>query len=93
MRIPSRVYNNPDIATRNEKVTKGETKKSSSTGSGAKAAASTDVRVSVSSKARAIAADSAMDVAKVERLQAAIASGEFEMNFELVADRIVESGG
>ncbi len=92
MRIPSRVYNNPEIATRNEKVTKGESKKSSSTSSGAKSASS-DVRVSVSSEARVMASDSAMDVQKVERLQAAIASGEFEMNFELVADNIVESGG
>lgn len=94
MRIPSRVYNSPDVASRADRANRGSDTKKSESGSSAKSGVDADgVKVSISSQAKRVADDNAMDVEKIERLRAVINSGEFEMNFELIGERIVESGG
>lgn len=49
-------------------------------------------RVSISAEARALAADSGIDQAKVERLRAALASGSLKFDSQLIAERLIERG-
>lgn len=95
MRIPGRIYEKSDISTRADRVTKSDSKSASEKSSSSSSAPATsgDVKVSVSQAARALASENSLDVAKVERLRSAVDKGELNMDFQLIADRIVESGG
>jgi flagellar biosynthesis anti-sigma factor FlgM len=95
MRIPSRLYHTPEIQNRTERIAKGE-RAEHARGEQideAERASDEDVRVEISSRARQVASDNAMDVGKVQRLRSAIDAGGLNMNFERIANRIVESGG
>ncbi|MSP26003.1 MAG: hypothetical protein EXR75_12750 [Myxococcales bacterium] len=93
MRIPGRVYQNSEVAARPERLDKSDTKKSTGKSTSAPQVATSDVKVSVSQAARALATDSRIDVAKVERLRSVVDKGELAMDFKVMAERIVESGG
>jgi len=94
MRIPSSIIQKPDAATvRNERAGKTDSSKSAGSDGSAQKVSDDDVRVSVSSEARRLADSAAVDLEKVERLRSAIESGTFEMNFQVIADRIVDTGG
>ena len=89
MRIPG--SNGPERSGQVDRARSSSAKKSgdsSSTGSSARA----QVTASVSAKARTLAAEHGIDVDKVERLRDAIQSGSFQMDFQLIADRIVQDG-
>ncbi|MBM4357922.1 MAG: flagellar biosynthesis anti-sigma factor FlgM [Deltaproteobacteria bacterium] len=51
-----------------------------------------NVTASVSAKAKTLAAEHGIDVDKVQQLRAAINDGSFQMDFKLIADRIVQEG-
>ncbi|MBI4957339.1 MAG: flagellar biosynthesis anti-sigma factor FlgM [Myxococcales bacterium] len=51
------------------------------------------VKVDVSSEAQRLAAEGAVDTAKIERLRTAIADGSFVVDSAAVAKRLVETGG
>ena len=95
MRIPSRLYQTPEIQNRSDAIAKGE-RAEHARGEQVDEAERTsdeDVRVEISARARRVASDNAMDVEKVRRLRSAIDAGGLNMNFERIANRIVESGG
>jgi flagellar biosynthesis anti-sigma factor FlgM len=91
MRIPGN--NGPDRPASADRVRSASSKKAgeSSTSSNA-ATVSGGVTATVSARARTLAAEHGMDVDKVERLREAIQSGGFQMDFQLIAKRIVEEG-
>lgn len=92
MRIPGK----PDAADRaartarttsiGTKAKSSEPKKATAKGGGK------GVSASVSAKARSLADQKGMDVAKVERLRELIDSGDFKIDAELIAERILEAG-
>jgi len=93
MRIPGK----PDAADR-----AARTARSTSIGTKAKSSApkkdsaaqggGKGVSASVSAKARSLADQKGMDVAKVERLRELIDSGDFKIDAELIAERILQAG-
>ncbi len=94
MRIPGNVYNS-QIATHTDRANQakradGDDAKAGSTG---KTSNVSDITVAVSSRAKELAADSALDMAKVDRLRAAMANGTFGINVDAIAARLVETGG
>jgi anti-sigma28 factor (negative regulator of flagellin synthesis) len=92
MRIPSRVYANNDLATRPERLQKSDPEKAGPAAPPKRVGAG-GIKVTVSAEARALAAENAMDGAKVARLQAALAAGALAIDARLIASRLVESGG
>ena len=68
------------------------TKKTSDSGGSKSTGRSGGVTASVSAKARSLAADGGVDAHKVERLREAIDNGTFKMDFQAIADRIVQEG-
>jgi anti-sigma28 factor (negative regulator of flagellin synthesis) len=93
MHIPSRVYNSPDIAAQTDQARKlksQQAKKSGSTDAAKRTKG--DVKVSVSARARKLAGENSMDIEKINRLRESIENGSFAMDFQLVAERIVERG-
>ncbi len=96
MRIPGNVYSNQQISTRADRAGqagKAEQARGDAKAEGARSDNVADVSVEVSSKAKRLANDNAMDVAKVARLQAAIAGGTFAIDARAIAATITESGG
>jgi flagellar biosynthesis anti-sigma factor FlgM len=93
MRIPSKV-NAPDRAVRADRTkdagkspAKSQSVRSSSSG------AAGGVKATVSTRARELAGESSINVKKVNELRELIESGQFVMDFQLIAERIVSTGG
>ena len=83
MRIPSKITA-AERAARAGRAEKKKDKKSSRTKAGA------SVNASVSAKARNLAQDAGIDIQKVERLRELIENGELVINYQLVAERILQ---
>ena len=92
MRIPG--SNGPDRGSSIDRARSSSSSKRSgaSGGSSGGAGKSGSVTASVSARARSLAADHGVDVDKVERLREAIQSGSFQMDFQAIAERIVQDG-
>ncbi len=86
MRIPSKI-NGAERAARSSRVAASDSKKTSKSGRGKKGKG---VTASVSAKAKSLANDAGIDVAKVERLRELIEKGEFQINHQLIAERILQ---
>ena len=95
MRIPGNVYNNNPIATRTGQADRAaQTEADDKKADGASVAAGAkNITVDVSSRAKALATDNALDVAKVDRLRAAIAGGAFNIDHHAIAASLIETGG
>jgi anti-sigma28 factor (negative regulator of flagellin synthesis) len=93
MRIPGKI-SAPDRAVRADRA-KDVGKKGGKVDpkSAAGAGASDGVTSTVSTRARELAGSSAIDVPKVNQLRELIESGRFVMDFQLIAERIVSTGG
>lgn len=78
-----------DRAARSSRAvsTRPESTKKSSTGP------SSSVRASVSAEARNLAGRGGIDQAKVERLRELIASGKFVVDAQVIAEKILATGG
>ncbi len=88
MRIPSKITA-AERAARSGHIAGGDAKKSSKTKRGKK---SSGVKTSVSAKARSLNNEAGIDVAKVERLRELIENGEFVIDYNVVAERILQAG-
>ena len=93
MRIPGNVYSNAQIATRTDRAAQTQVADGDGKAEGAKKGAMADVSVEVSSQAKKLASVNAMDIAKVERLRAAIAGGTFAIDHGAIAATLIETGG
>jgi flagellar biosynthesis anti-sigma factor FlgM len=95
MRIPSRLYQRPEVQNRTDQAGKGEGAKDARTEdvSQSPRAREDDVRVEISPRARSVAGANAMDIEKVERLRSLVDAGGLQINAERIANRIVDSGG
>ncbi len=95
MRIPSRLYQRPEVQNRTDQAAKSEEAKDARTDevSQSPRAEEDDVRVEISSRARNVASTNAMDMEKVQRLRSLIDAGGLQINAERIANRIVDSGG
>ncbi len=91
MRIPGK----PDAADRAARAARtttiGTKAKSSAPNKPSAKGGSQAVSASVSAKARSLADQKGMDVAKVERLRELIDSGDFKIDAQLIAERIIQA--
>jgi len=85
MRIPSQIYISQQQIARSNTTEDG----GKAGNAGAPKTSDNDVEVSVSAAAKQLAADSATDTAKVQRLKAAIQDGSFQIDPQRIAQRIV----
>jgi len=93
MRIPSKV-NAPDRAARAERAKDaGKSDAKPQRGGSGSTGAADGVKATVSTRARELAGESSINVEKVNELRELIESGKFVMDFQLIAERIVSSGG
>jgi flagellar biosynthesis anti-sigma factor FlgM len=93
MRIPSRVYKSPDPVQAERIAKSGDAKKvEGGRDAGQAKRVDPDVRVNVSEQARALANQNGIDVSKVERLRSAIEKGDFKIDAQKIANRIVDGG-
>jgi flagellar biosynthesis anti-sigma factor FlgM len=92
MRIPG--SNGPDRGGSIDRARSSSSSKRSGASGGSSGGAGTSgsVTASVSARARSLAADHGVDVDKVERLREAIQNGSFQMDFQAIAERIVQDG-
>jgi len=91
MRIPGK----PDAADRAARAARTVTVDKNAPSSSNKATAkggAKSVNASVSAKARSLADEKGMNIAKVERLRELIDNGEFKIDAQLIAERIVQGG-
>lgn len=93
MRIPGK-NQPPDRAARVDRAQTNQanksTAKATSTAQGSQSGSTT---ATVSAKARSMADEHGFDVEKVDRLRELIQQGAFKMDFMLIAERIVATGG
>jgi len=93
MKIPSKI-DSPEHAARADRARSTQAKKPTGPrGQGATAQPAAAATTQVSAKARVLANESDIDAEKVSRLRELIDQGAFEMDFMLIAERIVASGG
>lgn len=94
MKIPSSVDPRTDRPERIERArsSPAEQAKAKSRGEAAQSTAGPGVRATVSARARSLAQEMGIDVGKVSRLREAIENGSFQMDFQLIAERILERG-
>ncbi len=93
MRIPSKV-NAPERAARTDRGKDASKSAGKTAQGGTSGVGSADsVKATVSSRARELADESSINVEKVNQLRELIESGRFVMDFQLIAERIVSSGG
>lgn len=88
MRIPSKITA-AERAARSGRVAGGDSQQSTKTKRGKKGGG---VSASVSAKAKSLANDAGIDVAKVERLRELIENGEFAIDYNVIAERILQTG-
>lgn len=94
MRIPSSAYKAPGTieGASPEAIAKGSDGKKIDGGRDSANAVKRDeveARVHVSQRARVLATDAAIDVAKIERLRGALLRGDFKVDARAIAGRIV----
>jgi flagellar biosynthesis anti-sigma factor FlgM len=89
MRIPG--SNGPERGGQVDRARSSSSRKASDSGASG-ASGRGQVTASVSAKARTLAAEHGIDIDKVERLREAIQSGSFQMDFQRIAERIVQDG-
>lgn len=94
MRIPSSAYKSPgviDPATADAIAKSSDGKKVDTTRDGAAAPRrdENETRIHVSHKARVLATESAIDVAKIERLRGMLLRGDYKVDARAIAARIV----
>jgi len=94
MRIPSSVYNAPGNidGAGSEAIARGSDGKKIDGGrdsSGNVKRDEVEARVQVSQRARVLATESAIDVAKIERLRGALLRGDLKVDARAIATRIV----
>jgi len=97
MRIPSNTDpNGPDRAARADRAKTDKAKRADKSEGRPEASdrvARKGVKATVSAKARSLAKEKGLDVAKVNRLRELIDNGSFFIDVHLIAQRIVEQGG
>lgn len=93
MRIPGNVYSNAQIATRTDRSVQARENDNEKAAEGTRANKEKNVSVTLSSQAKQLASENALDTAKIDRLRAALANGTFNIDHAAIATKIAESGG
>lgn len=88
MRIPSKITA-AERAARSGRVVGGDSNKARK---GKRAKKASGVSASVSAKAKSLANEAGIDVEKVERLRELIENGEFVIDYQVIAERILQTG-
>ena len=93
MRIPSKI-NAPDRSGRADRAKDvGNKTSANKSATPSRTAATGGVKATVSTRAVELADENSVNVQKVNQLRELIESGQFVMDFQLIAERIVSSGG